>query len=284
MLPDTYILKSTAVFTANEQCAHSGHVLVKGSEIAEVGTLEELESKPYSGIKVLDVGDKLVMPGFNDAHMHFALASVQHDPDFCVDLLFAESEEECLRRVKEFDRTHPGDGWIYGCGWYSAVWKNPVDPTKESLDALGIDRPICLDDFSMHMAWLNSKALEVVGITKDTPDPEGGVIRRDENEVPNGILCEPAATDIANGVVLNVPDLKTSLVKSMKNLNTFGITSVGDMHPLGITNEGVYETYQELADQDESTVRTASSPTWQASWPHRRAEPSIMATWYAAVA
>jgi predicted amidohydrolase YtcJ len=260
MLPEEYVIKSNALFTANEREPHPGYVYVKGSEIAEVGTLEELEEHPHSGTEVIDAGDSLVMPGFNDAHMHFALASVQHDPDYCVDLLFAESERACLDRVREFDETHPGDGWIYGWGWYSAVWDNPIDPTKDGLDSLGIDRPICLDDFSMHVAWLNSKALEMVGITKDTPDPEGGIIRRDDEGNPTGILCEPAATDIANNVVLNVPDLKSSLVKSMRQLNALGITSVGDMHPLGVANKDVYETYQQIADDGEATLRVSFFP------------------------
>lgn len=255
-----YIIKTSALFTADELVPRPGAVAVSGEEIVSVGSAEEILSLAGADTQVIDAGDKLVMPGFNDSHMHFSLGSVQTDEDFCVDLLFLPSEQACLDAVKKFADEHPDNPIIYGCGWCAQAWEDQHDPDKRSLDALGINRPICLSDFSMHMAWVNSAALKLGGITAETPDPEGGVIRRFENGEPSGLLCEPPATNRILDIVLNVPDFKGSLLKSMRRLNAMGVTAVGDMHPLGVTCPNVYGTYQELADADESTVRISFYP------------------------
>lgn len=255
-----FLLISTAVFTGNELEPTPGAVAVCGNEIMAVGSAESMDELVDIDTIVLDLGDKLVMPGFNDSHLHFALGSVQTDEDFCVNLMPAKSEQECCEAVEQFAKAHPNNPWIYGQGWYSQVWNNPVDPTRHSLDALDIDRPICLSDFSMHVAWLNTKALNLLGITKDTPDPAGGIIRREADGSPNGILCEPPATDLALNVVLDVPDLESSLEKSMKRFNAVGITAVGDMYPRGVMCEDVYGTYQDMADSNRSRIRIAFFP------------------------
>lgn len=255
-----YLLTSSAVFTANDLVPHPGCVAIDGNQIASVGPIELATRLRGPKTKVIECGDRLVMPGFNDSHLHFALASVQNDPDFCVDLMFAKSEAECVERVTEFAMGHPGTSWIYGQGWYPQDWDNPVDPSRRSLDATGIDRPICLSDFSMHMVWLNSKALKLLGITRETADPIGGVIRRDPDGEPTGILCEPPATNLALDVVLNVPNLDASLMKTMERFKSLGITAVGDMYPRGVACEDVYGTYQRMADAGESTLRITFFP------------------------
>lgn len=255
-----YLLRSSAVFTGNELEPFAGSVAIRGNEIIAVGDEEEVGSVCGGSTRIVECGDRLIMPGFIDAHMHFPLASVQNDPDFCIFLMDTKSEEECVERVRAFAESHPGDGWIYGCGWYSQVWDNPVDPTKESLDALGLDRPVCLSDFSMHCAWCNSVALDLVGLTPDTPQPEGGVIRHDADGNLTGLLDEPPATDYVLNRVLDVPDLKASLKKSLRRFAQLGITGIGDMFPRGVTCNNVYETYQELADEGDLTMRIAFFP------------------------
>ena len=125
-----------------------------------------------------------------------------------------------------------------------------------ALDALDIDRPIVLSDFSMHVVWCNTAALRAVGIDRNTPTPEGGLIRHFDNGEPNGFLSgAPQATNILLDVVLNKPDLDASLLKSMRKFNKLGITSIGDMYPLGVTTPGVYDIYDRLAGEDLSTLR-----------------------------
>ena len=107
----------------------------------------------------------------------------------------------------------------------------------------------------MHVVWCNTAALRAVGIDRNTPTPEGGLIRHFDNGEPNGFLSEPQATNILLDVVLNKPDLDASLLKSMRKFNKLGITSIGDMYPLGVTTPGVYDIYDRLASEDLSTLR-----------------------------
>lgn len=233
VVPADIVLKTTALFTAEELEPRAGCVAVRGSEIVAVGSPDKVQ--PFIGpdTEVIDAGNKLVMPGFNDSHMHFALGSIQKDEDFCCDLMFLPSEQACVDAVAKFAAEHPDNPWIYGQGWYSPAWENPIDPDCRSLDALDIDRPIVLSDFSMHVVWCNTAALRAVGIDRNTPTPEGGLIRHFDNDEPNGFLSEPQATNILLDVVLNKPDLDASLLKSMRKFNKLGITSIGDMYPLG---------------------------------------------------
>lgn len=255
VVPSDIVLKTTALFTAEELEPRAGCVAVRGSEIVAVGSPDKVQ--PFIGpdTEVIDAGNKLVMPGFNDSHMHFALGSIQKDEDFCCDLMFLPSEQACVDAVAKFAAEHPDNPWIYGQGWYSPAWENPIDPDCRSLDALDIDRPIVLSDFSMHVVWCNTAALRAVGIDRNTPTPEGGLIRHFDNGEPNGFLSEPQATNILLDVVLNKPDLDASLLKSMRKFNKLGITSIGDMYPLGVTTPGVYDIYDRLASEDLSTLR-----------------------------
>lgn len=255
VVPADIVLKTTALFTAEELEPRAGCVAVRGSEIVAVGSPDKVQ--PFIGpdTEVIDAGNKLVMPGFNDSHMHFALGSIQKDEDFCCDLMFLPSEQACVDAVAKFAAEHPDNPWIYGQGWYSPAWENPIDPDCRSLDALDIDRPIVLSDFSMHVVWCNTAALRAVGIDRNTPTPEGGLIRHFDNGEPNGFLSEPQATNILLDVVLNKPDLDASLLKSMRKFNKLGITSIGDMYPLGVTTPGVYDIYDRLASEDLSTLR-----------------------------
>ena len=162
VVPADIVLKTTALFTAEELEPRAGCVAVRGSEIVAVGSPDKVQ--PFIGpdTEVIDAGNKLVMPGFNDSHMHFALGSIQKDEDFCCDLMFLPSERACVDAVAKFAAEHPDNPWIYGQGWYSPAWENPIDPDCRSLDALDIDRPIVLSDFSMHVVWCNTAALRAV--------------------------------------------------------------------------------------------------------------------------
>ncbi len=262
--PADIVIKTTALFTAESLEPEAGCVAVRGNEICAVGAPETVQPLIGPDTEVIDAGDKLVMPGFNDSHMHFSLGSIQKDEDFCCDLMFLPNEKACAEAIKKFADEHPDNPWIYGRGWYAPAWDDPTDPDCRSLDALGIDRPIVLSDFSMHVVWCNTAAMKAVGIDRNTPQPEGGLIRHFENGEPSGFLSEPQATNILLDVVLNKPDLDASLLKSMRRFNKLGVTSIGDMHPLGVTVPGVYDIYDSLAKDGRGTLRISYYPALDA--------------------
>lgn len=269
--PADIVIKTTALFTAETLSPVPGCVAVRGNEICAVGAADKVQPLVGPDTQIIDAGDRLVMPGFNDCHMHYALASLQKDEDFCCDLLFLPSQEACVEAVAKFAEEHPDNPWIYGQGWYSQAWEDPTDPDCRSLDALGIDQPIVLSDFSMHVVWCNTAALKAVGIDRNTPTPEGALIRHFDNGEPNGFLSEPQATNMLLDVVLNKPDLDVSILKSMKRLNALGITAIGDMHPLGVTTPGVYDVYNRLAQEGRGSLRISYYPPLDAPMEENRA-------------
>ena len=98
-----------------------------------------------------------------------------------------------------YKRSEPGE-WIIGRGWNQAAWDPAVFPTKEDLDAVAPDIPVVLTRVCGHATWVNSKALEIAGITKDTPDPVGGEIIRDENGEPTGVLTDTASNLVSKHI------------------------------------------------------------------------------------
>lgn len=255
-----YVLKSKAIFTATSDQPLEGAIAVAGNQILALGTTEEMEEYVSAETKVIDYGNRLIMPGFNDSHMHFSLGAVQNDPDFCILLMDAKSEEECVERVRIFAESHPDNEWIYGFGFYSDMWDEPHTPSLKTLDALKLGRPVCINSFDLHCVWCNSEALEKVGITKDTPDPFGGVIGHDEQGELDGMLYEPAANGKMMDMALNVPTLKESLDKCLKRFRELGITAIADVYPPGVTNDNVYETFEKLNAEQKLTCRISCFP------------------------
>src|SRR5581483_2444567 len=110
-----------------------------------------------------------------------------------VDLKGTASVDEAVRRVEGRLRSAAGEGWITGAGWDQHLWPGGRFPHRRDLDALAPERPVALEHTSGHCTWVNSAALAVAGITRDTPAPAGGVIERDAQGEPTGILLDNAA-------------------------------------------------------------------------------------------
>jgi len=190
--PATLVVTNARIMTMDTRYPHADALAARGEWIVAVGTVAEIA--PYIGpdTRVIDVDGRLVVPGFNDSHAHFSggarlLASLN--------LYGVDSLEEVLRLVKEkVDAAQPGQ-WITGSRYDHTLWAAADDwPTKEDLDRVAPDNPVALTRASGHSTWANSMALEVSGITRDTPDPEAGEIQKDPaTGAPTGILLETAA-------------------------------------------------------------------------------------------
>ncbi|MGE7869822.1 amidohydrolase [Bacillus paramycoides] len=249
-----YILKSNAIFTATGMEPISGAIAVKNNRIVAVGQLDDMNGLCGDSTQVIDCGDKLIMPGFNDAHMHFPHGAVDTDPSFCINLMDCKSEEECVEYVAQFAKENPNKPWIYGVGWSPEVWDKPHIPSKKSLDSLGLDRPIFLNSFDRHSVWCNSIALDRAGITRDTPQPNCGEIGLDENGEPNGILSEFETINPMADMVFSDCDIKPSLLKLLATFRELGITAIADVHP---TIEKAREIYKEMELEGDLTCRVS---------------------------
>lgn len=171
--------------------------------IVAVGHDREILSLAGNDTQIVNLNGRSVTPGLVDAHVHFerlAATLVR------TDLLDVPSLEESLKRVEQAARDNKPDEWVHGYGWSQQLWSEPSPPTAADLDRVAAHCPVLLDHrIFLHEAWANSRAMEIAGITAQTPDPPGGKIQRDESGNPTGILLEEAVTLVSK----HIPDLST---------------------------------------------------------------------------
>ena len=161
---------------------------ILGDRILAVGTDQELGQMAGPRTVIVDAGGGSVLPGFNDAHVHF-LNGARNLAN--LDLSAESTQEGVLRRIAEFAAAHPERGWLLGRGWFYAVFPGAM-PTRELLDRVVPDRPVALEAYDSHTTWVNSPALERLQIDDTTPDPPRGEIQRDRTGHATGVLKEAA--------------------------------------------------------------------------------------------
>ena len=247
------LIESDSIVDSVSDVPFEGFVAIKGNRILATGFPDKAAEYKGENTRVICCKNKLVMPGFHDAHTHLILAGMYKG---CVNLGAARSEEEAVEMVYEFDRAHPTEGWIYGFNWYHVFWENKTLPTKFSLDRVFPDRPVFLVNAEAHGAWVNSKALELAGVTKDTPDPFGGEIARLEDREPSGFLYESAVALVGSIALSFRPEQEKHYLKRfMESAAPLGITSVVDVQPYFGANMGSAITYKSMEDRGELTLR-----------------------------
>ncbi|HEX8248043.1 MAG TPA: amidohydrolase [Pyrinomonadaceae bacterium] len=245
------LLVNGKIFTADAQFSVAEAVAVDGEKIVAVGKTSDLKAR-YQAAREIDLQGKLVTPGFNDAHVHFlrgALALLN------VNLLDAKSLAEAQARVAaKAKEVKPGE-WIVGRGWDHTIWKQNF-PSRKDLDQVAPNNPVYLVRVDGHVAWVNSQALKLAGIDRNTPNPEGGEIEKDAQGEPTGILKETAQGSVSRLIPQpDQPQLFKGLETALDMARRYGITSVQD-------NSG-YETtklYRAFLQQDKLTVRVSE---WQ---------------------
>lgn len=251
------VLLSTNIFTADSKEPISGGVAVSGYYIIAVGSREEMEQYIGENTEVYDFGDQLLLPGFCDAHVHLMMGCMA---TAYPDLGQSKDAEDCARILREHYDSDPGfytEGeWVLGFNWYHTRWADKQLPTKEVLDRYFPDRPVFLMNADCHGAWVNSKALEICGVNKDTPEVPYGYIHRDANGEPTGYL-EEMATKLCIEKAYDLPDAKEKMLLRKVNefFSHYGITSVGDMQYILGANVGKVSVYREMADQDALDFR-----------------------------
>ena len=171
------VLKGAAFFYGRKDAGYRvkdiNFVAVKDGRIVGIG--KEGEDADFTGpdTKVYEfTKDRLIMPGIHDNHVHLLQAGMLSK---YADLYSARTEEEAVAMAKEYADAHPDDKWIIGIGWSKYAFKGL--PNKKSIDAVISDRPVMLMDDELHSAWVNTAALEIAGITNETPDPDYGEIQ-----------------------------------------------------------------------------------------------------------
>ena len=237
------------IYTVDDDFTTATAMAVKGDRILYVGDQEGAEAYLGAGTQVTDLEGKTVLPGLIEGHMHINnLGENQMKID-----AYWKSKEAILELLRqEAEAAEPGE-WIQGSGWLDTLWETPGYPTKEELDAVAPDNPVILIRSDNHMCWVNSKALELAGITKDTPDPQGGKILKTDDGELWGCLTDTAINLVRDLVpAYTVEEQQQALLLAQEQLFSYGFTSAVNA---GTTVQGL-ENFKALYESGEMKLRT----------------------------
>ena len=225
--PDVIILNAS-IHTMDAARPTAGALAVSGNRIAAIGSTPEIRSLAGPNTKLIDAGEKLVLPGFNDAHVHYLMGGFSLAN---VDLRDAKSPEEMARRLGDYAKQLPKGRWILGGDWDHEKWPGAPLPTKEIIDAATPDNPVFVNRLDGHMALANSLALKMAKVTKETKDPPGGVVVRDpKTGEPTGVLKD-GAEELVDRVVpeKSFEEKHAAALAATEHAAKMGVTSVTDM-------------------------------------------------------
>ncbi len=227
------VMTNGRVVTMDAQQPEVTAVAICGTKILAVGNDDEMRDLLSPDGEWIDLNGRAVIPGLVDAHVHFQGFSIFRQR---VDLDEASSLDEVLERIVRYANKKQvvsvgGDGieWLQGRGWNQNSWRDSISPTAAQLDQIVPNRPACLRHKSGHAAWVNSKALQLCGITAATHDPAGGQIQRDANGKPTGILFEDAmnlVTDLIPRPTLN--EISAAMLDAQEYCWQVGLTGLHD--------------------------------------------------------
>ena len=250
------VLKSDAVFTGDGLSPFKGGAAIADGKIVACG--DDLHLAPFIGpdTDVREFGDRLIMPGIIDSHTHFAQGAMTTDPDFCVNLIDCTSFEQVMERMQAFAESHPDNEWLVGVQAIQFQWEVPEMPSAKMIDAYISDRPVFLSQVDMHTFSANTCAIEKVGVTRDTPDPVGGKILKDENGDPTGVFSNNAGA-LFMDEVYNPPleRARESFAKTAQRAVSYGITSVGAVNPTFVSLEDPYRVFADMNRAGEFPLR-----------------------------
>jgi predicted amidohydrolase YtcJ len=253
------VFTNGAVYTVDAVRSWARAVAVKDGRIALVGTDDDVRDALGPGTEVIDLRGRMLLPGFQDAHVHPVLGGL--DLLQCA-LHDAGSLPEYERIIRAYAQRHPDAPWILGGGWSMDVFSNGT-PTKEVLDRLVPDRPAYLPNRDGHGAWVNTRALEAARITRDTPDPADGRIERDAGGEPTGTLHE-GAMKLVSDVAPRPTDeeMYAGLTAGQAYMHALGITAWQDAIVEATGNANNFDAYLRAGIGGDLTARVVGALWW----------------------
>lgn len=258
------ILRSNAIFTGRDDFYFPGSIAIASNKIIAVqkdSTLQELADEET---KVYELGDRLIMPGFIDAHFHFFEGAVASSRYMCSEIEHSVSEEDCIRIMKKFSEQNPEFTRLLGTGWLQVNWGGAPLPTCESLDAAFPEKPVYLLSGDGHTFWLNTAALKECGITEENSVSFGEIGKTEEGTL-NGILLEMEACALAWNKIYE-PDqriMEETQISLSEKAVSCGITSLCNMtsKPYYEGEEILYETAFRLSQENKLKCRLHLYPS-----------------------
>jgi predicted amidohydrolase YtcJ len=251
-----YILYNASIQTLTPNLPTVTALAIEGDQIVAAGTDTDILNLANSKTRTENLAGQTVWPGLTDAHIHLQ--------KYALNLHYVDCETstraECLARVAHKIKQSTPDQWIRGHGWNQNLWPEGFGSAAD-LDALSpIPQPIYLTAKSLHAGWANTRALQLAGITATTPDPEGGVIRRDASGKPDGILMESAMNLLEKAIPTpGGQETLAQLSAAQAALWQLGITGVHDFDPLSS-----FVALQQLDLEERLRLRVVKSIPYEA--------------------
>ena len=256
--PADLVILHAHVWTVDKSHPAAEALAISGSRIVAVGSDAEIQKFIGPHTRQIDAHGKSVLPGFNDAHVHFSSGGEEISG---VQLRDAATPQEFTRRIAEHAKKLPKREWMTGGTWDHELWGGTL-PTHDWIDAVTPETPVFLGRYDGHMSLANALALRLAHVTRETPDPPGGTIVRDVNGNPTGLMKD-AAKNLIEKVIPDPTEeqLLRNIRAALQEAREHGVTSVQDIS----TTEDV-RAYQILAARGELTSRIyciTPLPEWQ---------------------
>jgi len=251
----TLILLDGKIWTENPREPQAEAIAIEGNQILSVGSSAAIRKLAGPDCKIIDLGGRRVVPGFNDSHVHLISGG---DGLISVRLEDANSLDELRRRLGDYAKSLPKGVWIRNGNWDHQRWSPANLPTHEAIDAVTPDNPVFVWRYDGHMALANAVAMKLAGLDRNTRDPPGGEIVRDKQGNPTGILKDQA-TAIVERVIPPPPEseVDTGLEAAMHEAAVHGVTSVQQMWdaPTDQYSAEKFRELQKFARNGKLTVR-----------------------------
>jgi len=258
LAPDLIILNA-AVRTMDDAQPRAEAVAIMGNRIVAVGPTTQLRPLAGSKTRVIDAGGKSVLPGFNDAHVHWLTGGFSITN---VNLRDAKSPEEFARRIGDFAKTLPKGRWILEGSWDHENWPGAPLPTKQMIDAFTPDNPVFVNRLDGHMALANSLALKFAGVTRETTEVAGGLILCGADGEPTGVLKDAAMSLVERVVPPPSWDEKLAAARAAtEHAASLGVTSVQDMS--AGDDVGIYQYELERGELKTRIYAACSIMSWE---------------------
>ena len=259
--PADLVFVSGAVYTVDAARRWAQAVAIGGGRIIALGTDAEVREHVGPSTEIVNLGGKMLLPGFQDAHVHPPSAGLDR---LRIDLSGTHSMEAYAERIHAYAAAHPEAEWVLGGGWAMDVFPGGA-PRVSDLDALVPDRPAFINNRDNHGAWVNSRALERAGVDRSTPDPPDGRFERDADGTPTGTLHEGAMNVVRRLVPrVSLDEQIRGLLLAQRYLHSLGITGwqdaiVGEYS----TFADSFDAYLDVAKDGRLTARVVGALWWE---------------------
>jgi len=249
--PDLIIVNAK-VHTVDPARPAAQAIAICGEVIGRVGTDADVQHLAAPSTRVIDARGRLIVPGFNDAHVHFISGA---EEIVGIDLRPARDEGDLARRLDRYAATLPKGGWIRGGYWDHEAWPSKSPPTRAQIDAVTPDHPVFVQRLDGHMALANTLAMKLAGITGEVQSPPGGTIIRDEKGQPTGQFKDNAMDLVSRAIPPDTIEVIIGKARAaLKHAASLGVTTIQDMTASGTQ----LRAYQTLRASGELTARIYS--------------------------